>query len=155
MSLNSLQMLPNFKNIFPELPDSSRVWLYLANRPMDDTELNFANEKLELFLSNWTAHNKKLQCAGTILFSQYLILSVNEAFENASGCSIDSSVRFVKALGQELGIDFFNRMIILEIDNESTRTLNYFEAINTQKTFLNPLIESLGQLRNDWFLNIR
>lgn len=153
MSLNSLQMLPNFKNIFPELPDSSRVWLYLANRPMDDTELNFANEKLELFLSSWAAHSKKLHCNGTILFGQYLILSVNEDLENASGCSIDSSVRFVKALGQELDIDFFNRMNVLGIESDTTRTQNYFEAANTKKTFLNPLIESLGQLRNDWLLN--
>ncbi len=146
-------MLPNFNNIFPELPDHSRVWLYLANRPMDDTELNFANEKLQLFLSGWSAHNKKLHCNGLILFSQYLILSVNEDLENASGCSIDSSVRFVKSLGQELEIDFFNRMKVLEIENDSVKTQNYFEAANSKKTFLNPLLETLGQLRNQWVVN--
>lgn len=146
-------MLPNFNTIFPELPSQSRVWLYLADRPMDDTELNFAYEKLELFLSGWAAHNKKLSCDGTILFSQYLILSVDESVENASGCSVDSSVRFVKTLGQELNIDFFNRMNVLVIENNKTKTENYFEASNAKKTFFNPLIENIGQLRNEWVLN--
>lgn len=146
-------MLPNFNTIFPELPDSSRVWLYLANRPLDSTELNFAKEKLDLFLSNWTAHNKQLHCNGTILFSQYLVLSVNENIENASGCSIDSSVRFVKALGQELELDFFNRMQVLALENNLTSIQNYFEASKEKKSFLNPLIENLGQLRNEWLLN--
>ncbi len=153
MLLNSLQMLPNFRELFPELPDQSRVWLYLASRKLDHTELNFANEKLNLFLSGWVAHNKKLHCTGTILFSQYLVLSVNEDIEHASGCSIDSSVRFVKALGQELDIDFFNRMNVLEIENESTKIQSYFDAVNSEKTFFNPLIENLGQLRNEWVLN--
>jgi hypothetical protein len=48
---------------------------------------------------------------------------------------------------------FFNRMNVLGIESDTTRTQNYFEAANTKKTFLNPLIESLGQLRNNWLLN--
>jgi hypothetical protein len=37
-------MQPNFKEIFPELSDKSRVWLYLANRKLDATELHYASE---------------------------------------------------------------------------------------------------------------
>lgn len=143
-------MLPNFKNIFPELPDNSRVWLYLASRKLDSTELLFAEEQLFKFLQNWKAHGKSLSCNGTILFSQYLILCVNEADEAASGCSIDSSVHFIKSLGNELNVDFFNRMNVLEIENNSFKTQNYFEVSNSNKAYLNPLIENLVQLRNEW-----
>jgi len=144
-------MLPNFKHIFPELPDHSRVWLYLADRKLDSTELLFAEEKLQDFLSTWKAHGKSLNCNGTILFSQYLILSVDEDIESASGCSIDSSVRFVKLLGSELNVDFFNRMNVLTFPNENEWKLsNYFDAKNGHVPYFNPLIETLGQLRNEW-----
>jgi hypothetical protein len=143
-------MLPNFKNLFPELPDHSRVWLYLANRKLDSTELHYAEEKLQSFLKSWAAHGKNLFCDGRFLFDQYLVLVVDEKQESASGCSIDSSVRFVKSLGNELGVDFFNRMNVLEFDGEKTITTNYFEAIEKKRTFLNPLIESLSELRSSW-----
>jgi hypothetical protein len=145
-------MLQNFKNLFPELPDHSRVWLYLANRKLDSTELHYAEEQLQSFLKSWAAHGKNLFCDGRFLFDQYLVLVVNEKQESASGCSIDSSVRFVKSLGNELGVDFFNRMNVLEFDGEKTNTTNYFEAIEKKRTFLNPLIESLSELRGSWLV---
>lgn len=143
----------NFNHIFPELPDHSRIWLYLAERKLDSTELHFVEEKLQEFLITWNAHGKILNCNGTIIFSQYLILSVNEEIEFASGCSIDSSVRFVKTLEKELNVDFFNRMNVLSIINENeTKTSNYFEAINDKILFLNPLVQNLGELRENWII---
>ena len=140
-------MLPNFNQLFPNLPGHSRVWLYLADRKLDGTEAHFLNEKLKPFLDTWAAHNKKLQCDGTLLFSQYLILAVNEDIENASGCSIDSSVRFVKGLGQELNIDFFNRLNVLVIENQEPVIRSYFEAVENKLNFINPMITKLEELR--------
>lgn len=96
-----------FKSLFPELPDSSRIWLHLANRKLVASEEQFLKEQLTVFLDSWSAHGKRLQCNATLLFSQYLIFSVDENIESASGCSIDSSVHFAKRMGSELGIDFF------------------------------------------------
>jgi hypothetical protein len=105
-------------------------------------------------LSTWKAHGKSLNCNGTILFSQYLILSVDEDIESASGCSIDSSVRFVKLLGSELNVDFFNRMNVVSIVNDNEiQTSNYFEASNGVIPFLNPLIQTLEELRENWIVN--
>jgi hypothetical protein len=141
-------MLPNFSQLFPNLPEHSRVWLYLADRKLDATEAHFLNEKLKLFLDSWVAHNKKLTCDGTLLFSQYLILAVNEDVESASGCSIDSSVRFVKSLGQELNVDFFNRLNVLVIENQEPVIRSYFEAVENKLHFINPMITKLEELRS-------
>ena len=141
-------MLPNFSQLFPNLPSHSRVWLYLADRKLDATEAHFLNEKLKLFLDSWAAHNKKLTCDGTLLFSQYLILAVNEDVESASGCSIDSSVRFVKSLGQELNVDFFNRLNVLVIENQEPVINSYFEAVDKNQNFINPMITKLEELRS-------
>jgi hypothetical protein len=137
-----------FKSLFPELPDSSRIWLHLANRKLVASEEQFLKEQLTVFLDSWSAHGKRLQCNATLLFSQYLIFSVDENIESASGCSIDSSVHFAKRMGSELGIDFFTRLEVLVIEANETRLLSYFDAVAQKAPFINPQISQLSELRS-------
>lgn len=137
-----------FKSLFPELPDSSRIWLHLANRKLVASEEQFLKEELTLFLDSWSAHGKRLQCNATLLFSQYLIFSVDENIESASGCSIDSSVHFAKRMGSELGIDFFTRLEVLVVEGNATRLLSYFDALAQKAPFINPQITLLSELRS-------
>ena len=137
-----------FKSLFPELPDSSRIWLHLANRKLVASEEQFLKEELSLFLDSWSAHGKRLQCNATLLFSQYLIFSVDENIESASGCSIDSSVHFAKRMGSELGIDFFTRLEVLVVEGNETRLLSYFDAVAQKAPFINPQITQLSELRS-------
>jgi hypothetical protein len=137
-----------FKSLFPELPGSSRIWLYLANRKLVASEEQFLKVELTVFLDSWSAHGKRLQCNATLLFSQYLIFSVDENIESASGCSIDSSVHFAKRMGSELGIDFFTRLEVLVIEENETRLLSYFDALAQKAPFINPQISQLSELRS-------
>jgi len=137
-----------FKSLFPELPDSSRIWLHLANRKLVASEEQFLKEELTVFLDSWSAHGKRLQCNATLLFSQYLIFSVDENIESASGCSIDSSVHFAKRMGSELGVDFFTRLEVLVIEENETRLLSYFDAVAQKAPFINPQITQLSELRS-------
>jgi hypothetical protein len=137
-----------FKSLFPELPDSSRIWLHLANRKLEASEEQFLKEELTVFLDSWSAHGKRLQCNATLLFSQYLIFSVDENIESASGCSIDSSVHFAKRMGSELGVDFFTRLEVLVIEENETRLLSYFDAVAQKVLFINPQITLLSELRS-------
>ena len=137
-----------FNSLFPELPDSSRIWLHLANRKLVASEEQFLKEQLTVFLDSWSAHGKRLQCNATLLFSQYLIFSVDENIESASGCSIDSSVHFAKRMGSELGIDFFTRLEVLVIEENETRLLSYFDAVAQKAPFINPQITQLSELRS-------
>jgi len=137
-----------FKSLFPELPDSSRIWLHLANRKLVASEEQFLKEELIVFLDSWSAHGKRLQCNATLLFSQYLIFSVDENIESASGCSIDSSVHFAKRMGSELGIDFFTRLEVLVVEGNETRLLSYFDAVAQKVPFINPQITQLSELRS-------
>ena len=137
-----------FKSLFPELPDSSRIWLHLANRKLAASEEQFLKEQLTVFLDSWSAHGKRLQCNATLLFSQYLLFSVDENIESASGCSIDSSVHFTKRMGSELGIDFFTRLEVLVIEGNETRLLSYFDAVAQKVHFINPQITQLSELRS-------
>ena len=141
-------MQPNFNTLFPALPDDSRVWLYLADRPLSEEEETWFNNELALFLASWTAHNKQLQCGGVVLFSQYIVLVVNEGFEKASGCSIDASTHFMKKAGTALNIDFFNRLFVMQLEGDSWIRKPY--TIAKTGTFLTPFIQTLGELKTQW-----
>ncbi len=143
-------MQPNFNSLFSEFPDYSRVWLYLSDRKLEQKEVAFVTEQLNAFTSQWAAHNKQLMAAGVLLFDQYIVLTVNEEVESASGCSIDSSVRFIKSLGQQLHVDFFNRLKVLVVENGATQLVSYFDATAQQMHYLDPMITNLGELRSNW-----
>ena len=143
-------MQPNFNQLLPEFPDYSRVWLYLADRKLTADEALSVQEQLNSFTAQWAAHNKQLMAAGVLLFDQYIVLTVNEKVESASGCSIDSSVRFIKNLGQQLQVDFFNRLKVLVIENGEPQLVSYFDATAQQMHYLDPMITNLGELRSNW-----
>ena len=149
-------MLPNFSEIFPELPDSSRVWLYLSNRIFDSTELDYIENVIRDFTqSKWSTHGSKLEASGTILFNQLIILAVDERKLNASGCSIDSSVRMIKELGAELDVDFFNRLYVLVHVQNQLKRIHIHELKNYSKAqLINPLVTTLGEIRKDFLVEV-
>ncbi|MEZ4978399.1 MAG: hypothetical protein R2772_03800 [Chitinophagales bacterium] len=107
-----------FINQIKDFPDYSKLWLYQANRLLTGTEQELVALKLDQFTQNWAAHGKALNAKSAILFNSLLVFAVDGSSENASGCSIDSSVRFVKGVGEDLAIDFMDRTIVLAVDKD-------------------------------------
>ena len=108
-------MFTQYKN----LPNNSRVWIYQSDREFTNTEIEFIAAKAEEFINQWTRHGDDLKGSFTIKYNQFLVLAVDESFNNVSGCSIDSSVRFVKELENELQIDLMNKLNVTFKDNEN------------------------------------
>ena len=150
-------MLPNFNQLFPQLPDTSRVWLYVSDRPFDATESNYIQDALSDFTQNkWATHGTKLMASGSVLMNQLVVLAVDEEVMNASGCSIDSSVRLMKQLGIELKVDFFNRLFVL-ISKESEIKRVHFQDLNQYADWklLNPMVSSLEEVRNRFLIDVK
>ena len=108
-------MFTQYKN----LPNNSRVWIYQSDREFTNTEIEFIAAKAEEFINQWTRHGDDLKGSFMIKYNQFLVLAVDESFNNVSGCSIDSSVRFVKELENELQIDLMNKLNVTFKDNEN------------------------------------
>lgn len=87
-----------------------KVWIYQASRFFTETEEAKALAVLQDFVRSWTAHGDQLAGTATIYHHLFIVLEVDESVANASGCSIDKSVRTLKALEQELQIDLFDRL---------------------------------------------
>lgn len=94
---------------FDKIADSARIWIYQADRPMNEDEKQILKKGAIDFCNQWVAHNNALETSADIRYDQFLILAVDESKYGASGCSIDSSVAFIKQAEQALSINFFDR----------------------------------------------
>ncbi|MDU0372233.1 hypothetical protein ACFPAF_17655 [Hymenobacter endophyticus] len=94
---------------FHQLPASARLWIYQANRPFTPTEQQALQPVLQQFATDWTSHGRALAASAVILHHQFLVIGLDEAVADASGCSIDASVRFVQGLEQQLEIQLLEK----------------------------------------------
>lgn len=98
-------------SVLNELDSTSRVWIYIADRDLSGAEQDEVIKAGTVFINSWDAHGKELQGRLDIWFDRILIIAVDEKWQEATGCSIDRSVHWIKDLGAKMNIDFFNRMI--------------------------------------------
>ena len=94
---------------FETLDDSARIWIYQADRKFTETEKNTISEALTAFTHSWVAHGNPLKTSFAILHDQFIVLAADENFNEASGCSIDSSVRVIRQLDQQFSLGLFDR----------------------------------------------
>jgi hypothetical protein len=88
---------------FNSLPDSSRVWVYGADKPLDESSTKVLLEETDNFLSQWKAHGTDLLSARDWSEDRFLTIAVDQEREGASGCSIDVLFRTLKSLESRLG----------------------------------------------------
>jgi len=107
-------MFTEYKN----LPNNARVWIYQSDREFTSEEIEIVSVKAVDFINQWTRHGDDLKGSFTFKYNQFLVLAVDESFNTVSGCSIDSSVRFIQALEKELQLELMNKMNVTFKDNE-------------------------------------
>lgn len=132
---------------------NSRIWIYQANRLLTESEAAQINELAKQFVSSWNSHGTQLVADITLKNNLHLVVSVDESHKDASGCSIDSSVRFVKALEEQFNLDFFDRMLVAyHADNEIrlAKAHDISHTIDGECLVYNNLIERYDQLESDW-----
>jgi hypothetical protein len=95
---------------FEQMPDGARIWVYQLNRAVSEQEREIIEAEVQKFCESWAAHGNPLQTSFELRYNHFLILAVDEQHNDASGCSIDSSVHVLKALEEKLQISFFERL---------------------------------------------
>tara|TARA_B110000091_G_scaffold211545_1_gene256403 strand:+ start:856 stop:1341 length:486 start_codon:yes stop_codon:yes gene_type:complete len=143
---------------YKNLPNNSRVWIYQSDREFTEKEIKFIAEKAEDFINQWTRHGDNLKGSFIIKYHQFLVLAVDESFNNVSGCSIDSSVRFVQALQAELQLDLMDKMNVSFKDNETINIVKLpvfqrfakAQKITASTIVFNNMIDTKEALENNW-----
>ena len=95
----------------------SKIWIYFSEQAFSASALEKINKSCEAFCQSWTAHDQALKADYQIPHNHFIVLMVDESQNTASGCSIDKSVAFIRNLGAELQINFFNRLAIPFLEN--------------------------------------
>lgn len=148
-------MNTNFEN---NLSHSSKVWIYQSSRKFNNHEVDAINLKIKQFLSGWNAHKVEVVGDGKLLYNCFIVLMADESQVGVSGCSIDSSVHFIKALGVEYKTNFFDRWNLAYIKDgeikichreEFERLLDVNE-INDDTIVFNNLLHTKGDFDAKW-----
>lgn len=143
---------------FNILPPESRVWIYQANRSFNEQELEEIKEKLNVFIENWTAHGSDLQSGYTIEYKRFIVIGVNQAMSQATGCSIDASVHFIQQLEKDYNVDLMDKMNVSYKQGEyvAYKTLTDFrkmakdKAVSKNTIVFNNLVANVGEFKENW-----
>ncbi|MBU2526841.1 MAG: ABC transporter ATPase [Bacteroidetes bacterium] len=97
---------------FQELPDTARIWIYQSTKTFDAQALASVKDDIQQFLIQWTAHGQGLKTGFTIPFNRFIVLGVDQQHAQASGCSIDSSVRFIREIERKYQTTLLDNSLI-------------------------------------------
>lgn len=145
------------------MQNESRVWLYQSSRALTNVEVTEIRQKIDQFTKNWVSHNLSLSANGNVLYNRFILLAVDETQAGASGCSIDSSVRFLQDLGMLYATDFFDRLNFAYLQDGEVKTAHkddfavlYAQGeINDNTIVFNNLVKNTREMERKWQLPLK
>jgi len=143
---------------FNTLPEESRVWIYQANRSLTPEEIAEIEDKLNVFIENWTAHGSDLQAGYLIKYKRFIVLGLNQNINAATGCSIDASVHFIQQLEKEYNVDLMDKMNVSYKQGEfiAYKPLVEFKkmakqrAVSKNTIVFNNLVNNIAEFKENW-----
>lgn len=143
---------------FETLPETSRVWIYQANRSFSEIEIEEIKAKLDAFIQNWTAHGNNLQSGYKIKYKRFIVIGLNQKLNDVTGCSIDASVHFIQQLEKEYNVDLMDKMNVSYKQGEyiAYKPLNEFKkmakqrAVSKNTIVFNNLVSNKAEFLENW-----
>jgi len=143
---------------YQNLPNNSRVWIYQSDRVFTTDEIAVITKSAIDFIEQWTRHGDNLKGSFTIKYNQFLILAVDENFNNVSGCSIDASVRFVKQIEEKLQVDLMNKMNVTFKDGDHINIVKLSDfqkfakaqKITKETIVFNNMVQTKEEVETKW-----
>lgn len=143
---------------FENLPETSRVWVYQANRSFSEQEQLEIKEKLQKFVEEWTAHGADLKASFELRYNRFLILALDQQMNAATGCSIDASVHFIQELEKKYKVDLLDKMNVSYKQGEhiAYKSLTDFRkmakdrAVSPKTIVFNNLVTNKAEYISEW-----
>ena len=143
---------------FEDLPEDSKIWIYPSNRKFSDDEMTEIDQDIKTFVENWSAHGTGLEASYLLKYNRFIIFAVNQDVQQATGCSIDSSVAFIQSLEQKYGVDLLDKMNVTFKNGEhiAHKSLLDFKrmakekAVTANTIVFNNLVNSIEDFNENW-----
>jgi len=145
-----------------DLPDDSRVWVFGADRGLDDGATDLLLRDVDRFLAQWHAHGAPLTTARDWRDQRFLTVAVDQSTAGASGCSIDGLYRSLKSLEPRLGASLVTSGLVFyrddkgrvqSVDRDRFSALGAERKITPHSRVFDPTVTSLGEWRARFELN--
>lgn len=141
------------------LPDNSKVWIYQSQNNIEIDVGNKIKKHLYDFTMQWTSHGKEVESYGHLFHNKFLVLVADET-NHVSGCSIDSSVHFIKQLEQTYNLDFFDRLNFAYLKDETVHKISiqdlkqaYNEGtIDDETLMFDNLVKTKDTFISEWII---
>lgn len=145
---------------FETLPADARVWVYQSNRPFSAAAMRLVEDELYRFTAQWSVHGMGLNASFKVEYGQFIILAADESRQSASGCSIDGSVRTLKALEEKTGVQLFERNLVAFKQGENVTTIPLNElkqkfmdgTLNEDTLTFNNLVSTRAAFEAQWLV---
>lgn len=143
---------------FNLLSDTSRIWIYQSDTKLTDEQVTKTTKDIKSFLTAWTAHGADLKAGFEVKYNRFIIIALDQSMAAASGCSIDSQVRFIQSIQDEFNIDLLDKMNVTYYQNDRIhyKPLADFKkmakdgAIGKKTVVFNNLVTNLQEYRDHW-----
>ena len=139
---------------FDQLGDEARIWIFQNVQEIPPDLIDGIQEDVESFVIDWSAHQQPLAAFGGVFHRRFIVLMVDEAFNKASGCSIDTSVAFIKKLEEHYGLKLFDRMTFCYLLDDTIYTVPkdqfaklYADGVINQDTLV---FDNLIKTKSEW-----
>ena len=90
---------------FETLPDSSRVWVFGADKPLAEEGAKPLLDEVDHYLADWKAHGAPLTVAREWRDGRFLVVAVDQSTAGATGCSIDGLFRLLQDVEKKVGVN--------------------------------------------------
>lgn len=140
---------------FEQMPEDARLWIFAADRSLDDTERDRLLERVDAFLDQWTAHGAPLTAARDWRYDRFLFVAVDESAAGVSGCSIDALVRDMRVLEAELHttlvdhapVVYRDGSVIRRVPREQFADLATGGSVGPDTVVFNNALTTVGEVR--------
>lgn len=150
-----------YKHLLPaDFNPSSRVWVYQSSSLFSLHEALAIEAMLEEFTGKWLSHGTPVKGAGYLFFGQFIVLLADETATGVSGCSTDSSVRLLKDIEQQFGVNMFDRTTIAFVIKDKIQLLPLSQLayatengfVDTETLYFNNLVQTKEELDINWII---
>lgn len=143
---------------FEELDNKARIWVYPASRAFTDAEVVEISQKLEAFLTQWTAHGSSLKASFTLPYKRFIVIALDENTQSATGCSIDASVRIIQEFEKTYDVTLLDKMNVSFKQGDyityksllDFKTMVKNKSVNENTVVFNHLMVNKGEFLSEW-----
>lgn len=142
------------------LSPESRVWVYQSEREFTTAESVIIATKVNDFVKQWTSHKLEVSGHGSLHYNRFVVLMADETQVGLGGCSVDSSVHFIRQLEKTFNTKLLDRWLIAFKQNDTIRTGTHAEfeklvetgVITDDTIIFNNLVKTKAEFESKWHL---